>query len=54
MEELVVSFHCTMDASQSIADAHTISEQVEQALRDRLPDLGRVVIHVEPAGASDV
>jgi len=50
--ELSVTFHCVMDGNTSIADAHTITEQVEGLLRSRMPDLGRVVIHVEPLDAS--
>jgi divalent metal cation (Fe/Co/Zn/Cd) transporter len=46
--ELAISFHCALDADTAITTAHTITEQVEHALRARLPHLGRVVIHVEP------
>ncbi|OFV82856.1 MAG: hypothetical protein A2Y78_15420 [Acidobacteria bacterium RBG_13_68_16] len=47
-DELAISFHCALDADTAITTAHTITEQVEHALRARLPHLGRVVIHVEP------
>ncbi|MCC7354908.1 MAG: cation-efflux pump [Anaerolineae bacterium] len=46
--ELALSFHCTVDGNAPITDAHTLTEQVERALRSRVPHLGRVVIHVEP------
>jgi len=46
--ELAVSFHCAVDAGLKIGEAHALTERVEQALRRRLPQLGRVVIHVEP------
>jgi divalent metal cation (Fe/Co/Zn/Cd) transporter len=46
--ELAVSFHCALDADTAITTAHAITEQVEHALRARIPHLGRVVIHVEP------
>ncbi len=46
--ELSVTFHCTVDANASIGDAHTLTERVEGLLRSRVPNLGRVVIHVEP------
>jgi divalent metal cation (Fe/Co/Zn/Cd) transporter len=46
--ELAVSFHCAIDPGTNIAEAHALTERVEQALRKRLPQLGRVVIHVEP------
>lgn len=51
--ELSISFHCMMDAGTAIADAHTLTEQVEGVLRSRVPNLGRVVIHVEPSGAGE-
>lgn len=46
--ELSVSFHCGIDADTAITDAHAFTEQVEAALRARLPQLSRVIIHVEP------
>lgn len=50
--ELAVSFHCALDAQTSIADAHQLTEQMEKRLRERVPNLGRVTIHVEPPDAS--
>ncbi len=46
--ELTVSFHCALDPGTAITAAHELTERVERALRARLPDVGRVVIHVEP------
>ncbi len=45
---VVVSFHCAVDPAMSIESAHALTETLEQALRRRLPELGAVVIHVEP------
>ncbi|MDD8025151.1 MAG: cation diffusion facilitator family transporter [Acidobacteriota bacterium] len=42
------AFHCTVDASTALEEAHRFSERFELALRHRLPRLGRVVIHIEP------
>jgi len=50
--ELQVTFHCVMDADTPITDAHTITERIESLLRSQVPNLGRVVIHVEPNGLS--
>ncbi len=50
---LSVSFHATMSPDLPITDAHKLTVQLENLLRARLPELGRVVIHVEPPGASD-
>lgn len=46
--ELAVSFHCTLDGSTAITAAHDLTVQLEEHLRNRVPGLGRVVIHVEP------
>jgi divalent metal cation (Fe/Co/Zn/Cd) transporter len=46
--ELSVSFHCALDAGMSIAEAHAFTERLEKDLRSRVPNTGRVVIHVEP------
>jgi cation diffusion facilitator family transporter len=46
--ELAVSFHFAMAPGVSIIHAHALTELLEQHLRSRIPDLGRVVIHVEP------
>ncbi len=46
--ELVVSFHCALDPDTAIAAAHDLTERIERKLRERLPSVGRVVIHAEP------
>ena len=46
--QLMVSFHCALDAEIPITAAHDWTEQLERHLRQRIPQLGRVVIHVEP------
>lgn len=48
-DELAVSFHCTLDADTAITTAHDLTVQLEKHLRTRVPAVGRVVIHVEPA-----
>ena len=47
--ELSVSFHCIVDGELPITEAHSLTEKVESVLRAQVPNLGRVVIHVEPA-----
>jgi cation diffusion facilitator family transporter len=47
--ELSVSMRCTLDASTPIIDAHDVATRLEKFLRTRIPELGRVVIHTEPA-----
>ena len=51
--ELQLSLHCTLDGEISIADAHAVAERAESLLRSQVPDLGRVVIHVEPLREDD-
>jgi cation diffusion facilitator family transporter len=46
--QLSVSFHCNLNPSMAITDAHILTERIEQVLRSNVPNLGRVVIHVEP------
>jgi divalent metal cation (Fe/Co/Zn/Cd) transporter len=46
---LDLSFECRLDPDVPLTEAHLMAEQVERFLRDQLPDLGRVVIHLEPA-----
>ena len=46
---LHVSFHCHLNPDNTVSDAHLLAEQAEQALRHSVPNLGRLVIHVEPA-----
>ncbi len=46
--ELQLTFHCTMDPQMPITEAHTVTEKIESCLRSQVPNLGRVVIHVEP------
>jgi divalent metal cation (Fe/Co/Zn/Cd) transporter len=49
-EELAVSFRCTLDPATNITDAHDFTERLKNHVRRRVPGVGRVVIHVEPAG----
>jgi cation diffusion facilitator family transporter len=47
-EELSVSLHCMLDPATAIKDAHDLTVRLEDFLHQRIPELGRVVIHVEP------
>ncbi|MDE3091707.1 MAG: cation diffusion facilitator family transporter, partial [Chloroflexota bacterium] len=46
--KVYLAFHLLIDPDQSIADVHSISEEMENRLRRQFPELGRVVIHAEP------
>jgi cation diffusion facilitator family transporter len=45
---LVTSFHCTVSPNFPITQAHELTDQIENLLRERLPLLERVTIHLEP------
>ncbi len=45
---LTVSFHCALDPDTPIQAAHDLTARIERELRERLPSIGRVVIHAEP------
>jgi len=48
---LLVSFHCRLAPDTAITDAHAFTVRVEEFLRRRIPQIARVVIHVEPTKA---
>lgn len=43
-----LSFHCRMNGSVSVDEAHKATIRIEHDLRQRLPHLGRIVVHMEP------
>ncbi len=45
--ELSVSFHCHADPELPIVKAHGLTMQMEGLLRTQMPELGRVVIHLD-------
>jgi divalent metal cation (Fe/Co/Zn/Cd) transporter len=46
-----IVLHCTMEGDSPISEAHAASADIETLLRRRIPNVGQVVIHLEPAGA---
>jgi cation diffusion facilitator family transporter len=46
--KVYLSFHVIVDPDSSIAEVHSLSEEMENRLRRESPELGRVVIHAEP------
>jgi cation diffusion facilitator family transporter len=46
---IYLSFHMLVDEKAAMAEVHDIAEEMENRLRREYPDLGRVVIHTEPA-----
>ncbi|RMF93563.1 MAG: hypothetical protein D6741_13550, partial [Planctomycetota bacterium] len=46
---LSLSFHCELPGDVNIVEAHDMTRRFERHLRTAVPELARVVIHVEPA-----
>jgi cation diffusion facilitator family transporter len=51
--ELLVTFHCTLAPNIPIKEAHELTLEMENILRERFSQLRRVIIHVEPPDTSD-
>ncbi len=45
-----VDLHAIVDGGLSVSAGHAIAHRIQGALREELPQLGRVSIHVEPVG----
>lgn len=42
-----VTFHCRSDAT-TVREGHAFATRLEKSIRADLPDIGQIVIHVEP------
>ena len=51
-DRLVVSAHWESDGALSIEEVHALSGHLELRIQERLPELGQVVVHVEPRPAA--
>jgi cation diffusion facilitator family transporter len=47
-EEIYVDLHIGVDASLSMDKAHEVGEDVERAIKNRIPEVRDVVVHLEP------
>jgi divalent metal cation (Fe/Co/Zn/Cd) transporter len=47
--KIYLSFHMLVTLEVPISEVHSIAEEMENRLRREFPELGRVVIHTEPA-----
>jgi cation diffusion facilitator family transporter len=50
---LVVNYHARVDGGLDVASAHLAVDRMERALRDKRPDVCRVVTHAEPKRRRD-
>lgn len=48
--KVYLSLHLLVDSQRTVAEVHSIAEELESRLRLEFSQLGRVVIHAEPAG----
>lgn len=48
-----VDMHVWVDGAMSVTEAHTVAHRVKQAIQSRLPAIGDVLIHIEPATAAE-
>lgn len=46
--EIFADIHVTVDPALSVSRAHAISEEVERRLKETVPGLSEVVVHIEP------
>ncbi|MDD8015413.1 MAG: cation-efflux pump [Acidobacteriota bacterium] len=47
-DKLSASMHCTLDDGISIIKAHELSTSIEERVKAAIPELNRVLVHVEP------
>jgi cation diffusion facilitator family transporter len=50
---LVADLDIEVDPALSVGEAHAIAVKVEAAIKDRLPEVYDVIVHVEPAGNAE-
>jgi divalent metal cation (Fe/Co/Zn/Cd) transporter len=43
-----VDLHATVKATISVKEGHDLAHQLKDTLRSEIPELGHVLIHVEP------
>ncbi len=49
--EIFADIHITVDPTLPVAGAHAISDEVERRLKEAVPGLVEVVVHIEPDGS---
>jgi len=47
-EGLLVFVTLPVPAEKTLAEAHALASQVEEGIRERLPEIADVVVHTEP------
>jgi len=44
----IVNFHCYLDPAIRVGEMHELVDDVERGLRQRFPEIKRVIGHAEP------
>ncbi len=52
--KLFISLEAWVDGTRSVADAHELSTELQEAIRAVIPNVGEVLIHLEPRETVDV
>ena len=47
-KKIFISLHCVFDGKISIGNAHNLSTKMEETIKQSLPNIERVIVHVEP------
>lgn len=51
--DVAATMHCAVDGKRGISEVHAFTEQIERELKNNIPGLHRVIIHVEPSDEPD-
>ena len=46
--EVYADLHVLVDPAMSVADAHRLADEVEEAVRARFPNVIETLVHIEP------
>jgi len=47
---LIIDLDIEVDPKMTVAESHKIARRVEKAIKDTLPDVYDVIVHIEPLG----
>ena len=43
-----VDLHVTIDANTTVKEGHRLAHEVNDALKKEIPELGKILVHIEP------
>lgn len=53
-EHLILELHLEMNGDLPLSEAHQIASEIDEELRRSTPRLARVIVHIEPAGRTNL